>query len=166
MKSIGVLLALIILTSCATTTRFDQTCITCVQSQRIACKGTECPTSFMVGNECFVTMVETGENIFLNDILKEEKIEPRGGINFTIAKVNGRYFLVGENFKFSWVIAPKSKNLATIKAVEMPALGFGIPSFELYDKQLKMVSQDKNLEFIYDDDKDKWIDVKSAKVGG
>lgn len=166
MKTISAMFALLVLASCGTTTRFDQTCITCVSSQRISCKGAECPTSFMVGSDCLVTVVETGENIYLNDILKEEKIAPMDGLQLTLAKVNGRYYISCDSFAKMWYLMPAKKNEACLKSIDMPADRMGIVSFELYDNQLKMISQDKTKEFIFDDNKDKWVDVKTAKVGG
>lgn len=165
MKFISVIFVAIVLSACGTVTRFDQTCLTCVNSQRLSCKGNECPVTFMVNNDCFVTLIETGENIFLNDILKEEKIQPKGGLQMTLAKVNGRYFIIGEGFAKMWMLAPAKRNTAKLSSIEMPAPNMGICSFELYDKQLKVISQDKSKEFIYDDIKDKWIDVKTAKIG-
>lgn len=155
----------LILSSCATVTRFNQTCLTCVSSQRLSCQKGECPTSFLIGNDCYVTMIETGENIYLNDILKEEKIEPRSGINFTLAKYNGRYFVYSDIFKKMWLLKPHKKNTAKIEPVELPEQNLGIVIFEINDNQLKMRNSDGIKEFIFDDEKDKWINVKPAKVG-
>lgn len=158
-------ICLILLASCSTVTRFNQTCITCVSSQRLACNKGECPTSFMVGNDCFVTIIETGENIYLNDILKLENIQPRSGIDFTIAKFNGRYFLHSDLFSKMWLLVPHKKNTAKIKAVELPEKNLGIVVFEINNNQLKMFAKNRSLEFIFDDENDKWINAKSVKAG-
>lgn len=154
-----------IVSSCATVTRFNQTCLTCVSSQRLSCQKGECPTSFLIGGECYVTMIETGENIYLNDILKEENIEPRNGINFTLAKYNGRYFVFSDSFKKMWLLEPHKRNTAKIKAIGLPENNLGIVIFEIYDNQLKMRNSDGSKEFIFNDEKDKWINVKPVQAG-
>lgn len=161
------LLLIIILTSCATTIRFDQTCTTCTKSQRLYCEKAECPTSQMIQGKCVVTIIETGEVIFLDEILLKENQTAREGINFTIAKLNGRFILVGENFSKTWIVKPRKKNTACIKGIDMPSQNMGIVIFELDNlNQLKMYSQDKSLSFIFDDNNDKWLEAKSARVGG
>ena len=160
-----ILLSFLIISSCSTITRFDQTCITCVNSQRIACKGSECPTSFMVGEDCLVTIVETGENIYLNEILKQEKINPRKGLEITIAKLNGRYFLACNEFENMWILTSHKRNTAKIKSVKMPSKDMGITSFELYSGQLKMISQDSKQSYLFDEDKEKWQLIQQARIG-
>ncbi len=166
MKFFSIIIVAVLMASCGTVTRLDQTCITCVSSQRIACQGPECPASFMNGASCLVTMVETGENIYLNDILKEEKITPRDGIRITLAKVNGRYYVAGESFTKVWYLIPRKKNEACLKSVEMPAANMGVVTFEVFDNQLKMISENKEMEFLFDDDDNEWHNAKSAKIGG
>jgi len=167
MKQIIFMLTIIFLSSCATKINFEQTCTICTKSQRLYCEKAECPTSQMIQGKCVVSIIETGEIIHLDEILKKEGVLPRNGINFTIAKLNGRYVLVGEGLANTWLIKPRKKNSACIKSVKMPALSMGIVVFELDNtNQLKMYSQDKTKSFIFDDDNDKWIETKSARVGG
>ncbi len=155
----------ILLASCGAKMRFDQTCMTCVQSQRLSCTGQECPQSFMIGNDCVVTMVETGENIFLNMILNEEKITPREGIPFTIAKFNGSYYLIGDGLKNMWKVTPSGRNQACFKDIKLPQDGIGIPVFEIANGQLKMRGKSNEFAYIYDDENEKWINVNSPKAG-
>ena len=44
---IAILIAFIF-SSCATKIDFDQTCLTCINSQRLLCNNHECPTTAMV----------------------------------------------------------------------------------------------------------------------
>lgn len=154
------------LTSCGgTVVRFDQTCMTCITSQRLSCNGTDCPASFMVGSDCFVTIVETGENVHLNKILELEKISVREGIPFTLAKVNGSYYVIGEGFKNMWIVSPSGRNEATLDFVKLPEVNIGIPVFELYNKQLKMRGKSNEYNYLYEDVSKKWINQNSAKAG-
>ncbi len=167
MKNLLILLTFIFLASCATKINFHQTCTTCTKSQRLFCEKAECPTSQIIQGRCVVSIIETGELIYIDEILKNEGIPAREGINFTIAKLNGRFILVGENFKNTWLITPHRKNIASIKGIQMPAQSMGIVFFELDNlNQLKMYSQDKTKSYIFDDNKDKWLEAKSARVGG
>ena len=93
-----IFVAILLYVGCATKIPFEQTCLTCTQSQRIGCSGDECPTSFMVGKNCIATIIETGEKINLNYILQQEKINLAAGIPLTIAKIRGKYFITGNNF--------------------------------------------------------------------
>jgi len=95
---IVIFVAISISYSCATKIPFEQTCLTCVISQRIACIGSECPETIMAGNNCITTFPETGEKINLNYILFQEKITPQNGIPLTLAKIRGRYFVIGKDF--------------------------------------------------------------------
>ena len=159
------LFATLLFAGCASTTKFEQTCLTCVSSQRLSCKKGECPESFMAGNDCYVTIIETGENIYLNDILKEEKISPRSGIQFSIAKYNGRYFLYSDSFAKMWLIIPHNKNIAKYKSVELPERNLGLAIFEINEKILKIHDQNRERFYVFDDEKDKWINNKSVKAG-
>ncbi|MEJ5245325.1 MAG: hypothetical protein WHV28_06420 [Bacteroidota bacterium] len=160
-----ILLASSIIAGCASTTTFEQTCLTCVSSQRFSCKKGECPESFMVGNDCYVTIIETGENIYLNDILKEEQIQPRNGINFSIAKYNGRYFLYSDSFTKMWLIIPHKKNIVKYKSIELPEKNLGLAVFEINEKLLRIYDQNRERFYVFDDEKDKWINNKSVKAG-
>lgn len=150
---------------CAQKIRFDQTCLTCVQSQRLACSGNECPSSFMMGSDCVVTMVETGENIFLNEILMEEKISAREGLQFTLAKINSRYFVIGEGFKNMWILTPRKENAASLDKILLPEDAKGIPVFELYNKQLLMRGANNEYAYLYDEDGNKWVNKNFSKAG-
>jgi hypothetical protein len=90
---------LLLFCSCATKITFEPTCLTCVQSQRINCKGSECPETIMVGGHCYATFDETGERFNIDYILGQEKIAPVSGIPITLAKIRGRYFITGSGFK-------------------------------------------------------------------
>lgn len=158
--------SLALLSACSTVVKMDQTCVTCVQSQRLACTGSECPVSFMVGSECLVTMVETGEHIHLNEILKQEAITPAKDIPFTLAKVNGNYYVIGGGFKNMWILSPSDRNEAKLCKIELPVQALNNqPVFELFNTQLKMRGQNNEYAYIYDDDHNKWINLNLPKAG-
>lgn len=117
---LGILTVSLGLLSCASTMRFDQTCITCVNSQRLSCEDGNCPKTFMLGNNCLVTIIETGENLYLNPIFEKEGLAPSAGVPIAIAKLNGLYYLTGDNFKKLWIICPKKNNEAKIKSIDLP----------------------------------------------
>jgi len=152
-----VLLTLPLFYSCATKIPFEPTCITCVQSQRMNCKGNDCPETIMVGSNCVAMFDETGETIIINQILKEENITPQKGIPLTLAKIRGRYFVIGKDFKNLWMLTPV-KNSARIKKIPLPANNLELPPvFELAEGNLLMRGQRNEYVYVYDIDNKKWI---------
>lgn len=160
------------LTSCGTTLKFEQTCVTCIKSQRFSCQDGNCPTSFMIGDQCLVTVIETGENIFLNPILEKEQLAPKSGIKVAIAKVHGKYFLTANDFKNLWILYPKVPDKAKICSIDLPQKNIKIfePVFSLnsidpmnYKLRLSASNYSDNIYELNDDDK--WLLVNQAKVG-
>jgi hypothetical protein len=161
---IGLLFLALILAGCGSTLRFDQTCVTCVKSQRFSCLGDECPSSFMVGSDALVTITETGENIFLTPILLEEQINAKSGIPVTIAKINGKVMLTANDFKSLWLLYPKAKNEACYKNVELPEGKIEGAVFELFSGKLLLSATNYKNKYFFDDEDNKWI-VKDAVKG-
>ncbi len=156
----GSLIALIFFTilSCSNPTlRFDQTCITCIKSQRFLCSGDECPKTFKVSENYIVTITETGENIYVTNILEAENIKPKEGIAFAIAKINGKIFLTGESFNHLWILYPRPKNEASYKAVKLPESNIVSPVFELFTSRLMLSAQNYSHKYLFDDEDNKWI---------
>ncbi len=118
----------------------------------------------MVANDCVVTMIETGENLYLTTILPEESIQPRAGIPVAIAKLNGKFFLTGDNFNKLWIISPKSKNEASYDYVELPQPKIEGPVFELFNGRLMLGAKNYKTRYIYDEDSNKWV-VKDGTKG-
>lgn len=162
-----------LLASCASTMKFDQTCITCIKSQRFSCQGDNCPKTFMSGENCLVTIVETGENIFLNSILQEEKITPASGIPVAIAKLDGKYYVTGNYFTKLWILIPKVPNEAKYCSIPLPVESLKIqePVFDFQilspgNNRLRLtaVNYDGKLYVLTDDDS--WSIFTEGKVGG
>ena len=166
---IAVLVLVLLAASCAPTMRFDQTCYTCIKSQRISGNPESGPKSQINGQDCMVTIVETGENIYLNDILKEEKITPVANIPLTIAKVNGKVYLTGNGFSKLWIICPKPGNEAKYKSIDFPIEKINIdePIFNIDFESIRLKLSANNLggkTYILLDDSE-WILEKSGKAG-
>ena len=158
------LLALII-SSCSPTLRFDQTCITCIKSQRIACTGDNCPATFIVNGNCLVTIVETGENIYLNSILEKEQIPAKDGIPVSIAKMDGKIYITANNFKNLWILYPKVPNEAKFSSIKLPKENITLPVFDFSDGKLRLTAgnYDKMSYILIDDNN--WIIYKETKAG-
>ncbi len=161
-------LSTFLLFSCASNLKFDQTCLTCVKSQRFACNEAECPKTFMVGDQALVTIVETGENIFLNPVLEEEKIIPAAEIPVAIAKLNGYVYLTANGFAKLWILTPKKDNEASFKAIDLPVPDLKIqnPVFtlDLNNYLLKLTADNYNGKtYILEDGK--WSVVEGGKAG-
>lgn len=162
------LLPVILICSCAPSMKFDQTCLTCISSQRYSCEDKDCPKTFMIGNECIVTIVETGENIYLNSILEEEGIKPGAEIPIAIAKLNGFLFLTGNGFGNLWRLCPKPGNEAKYKAFDLPMEDIRINnpvfSLDLQNYLLKLTADNFNGKtYIFDDGE--WMLESSGKAG-
>lgn len=139
-----------VFSSCATKIPFEQTCLTCVQSQRLNCKGDECPVTIMAGGSCIASFDETGEKINLNHILTEEQITLQAGIPITLAKIKGRYFVTGKDFKNLWILTP-NENEAKVKEIPLPGSNLALPPvFEISDGNLLMRGAKNEYSFIYD----------------
>ncbi len=159
------LITVMLFSSCATKINFDQTCLTCINSQRLLCKDHECPTTAMIGNDCIVIMSETGEKITMNEILEYENIVPRNGIDLTIAKIRGRYFVTGVGFKNLWVLVP-SKNKAKIDNFKFPEPNLSMPPvFEISNRNLLMRGQKNEYKFIFNIEDEKWEVINTPKAG-
>ncbi|MCX7737788.1 MAG: hypothetical protein N2319_13890 [Candidatus Kapabacteria bacterium] len=162
----------IFLFSCGTTVKFEQTCVTCIKSQRFSCQDGNCPTSFMIGDQCLVTVIETGENIFLNPILEKEQITPKSGIKVAIAKIQGKFYLTANDFKKLWILYPKVPDKAKICDIDLPQKDikifepvFSLNSTDPMNYKLRLTASnysDKTFEL---QDDDKWLLVNQAKVG-
>ncbi len=163
---IASIMALLVLVSCSTKIDFEQTCLTCIQSQRLSCKDYECPVTAMVDTNCIVVMSETGEKINMNEILKQEKLSIRAGINVTVAKIRGRYFITGEGFRNLWMLKPIA-NQAKIYDFALPAANLKMPPvFEINNKNLLMRGAEHEYTYIFDIDKEKWqINNNYPKAG-
>ena len=152
---IAILIAFIF-SSCATKIDFDQTCLTCINSQRLLCNNHECPTTAMVNGHCIALLSETGEKITMDKILEGEGIIPRDGIDLTIAKIRGRYFVTGYGFKNLWMLTP-TDNQAKIKGFKFPADNLSMPPvFEISNKNLLMRDQNNGYKFLFNIDNKKW----------
>ena len=162
-----VIIVTVLITSCATATKipFEQTCLTCVQSQRLNCSGNNCPETIMAGTDCIAMLDETGEKINMNHILKVENIEPKRGIPLTLAKIRGRYFVIGKDFQNLWELTPV-KNEAKIRKIALPENNLQLPPvFEIADGgNLLMRGQQNEYIYIYDIDSRKWLKT-SIKAG-
>ncbi len=163
-----VFLSTFLLFSCASNLKFDQTCLTCVKSQRFACSNDECPKTFLVDKQCLVTIVETGENIFLNPILEEEMIMPAADIPVAIAKLNGYVYLTGNGFNKLWILTPQGDNEAEYKAIELPLPKLKIQnpifSLDLSNYLLKLTADNYNGKtYVLEDDE--WSLIDGGKAG-
>ena len=138
------------------TLRFDQTCITCIKSQRLGCEDEDCPSTFLNGGDCFTTMIETGENIYMNEILGGEGKELQAGIPIAIAKISGKFYLTGNEFINLWIITPEPKNRAAYEPVAVPDSLVREPVFELFENQLVLSGKNYTNKFIFDDDSKTW----------
>jgi len=155
----------VLLVSCATKIPFEQTCLTCIQSQRLNCKGTECPETIMANNECLVSIAETGEKISMNYILSEEGIVIKTGIPVTIAKIRGRYLLTGYGFKNLWILTP-AENSAKVKRIKLPEDNLALPPvFEISNSNLLMRGEKNNYSYVFDIDNFKWLQNIFPKAG-
>jgi len=155
---------MLLFSSCATKIPFEQTCLTCVQSQRLNCQGNDCPETIMAGTNCIAMIDETGEKINMNHILKVENITPQKGIPLTLAKIRGRYFVIGKDFKNLWMLTPVA-NSAKVRKIALPEKNLALPPiFELADGNLLMRGQQNEYLYIYDIDNKKWI-KSSIKTG-
>ena len=161
---IAILIAFIF-SSCATKIDFDQTCLTCINSQRLLCNNHECPTTAMVNGHCIALLSETGEKITMDKILESEGIIPRDGIDLTIAKIGGRYFVTGYGFKNLWMLTP-TDNQAKIKGFKFPADNLSMPPvFEISNKNLLMRDQNNGYKFLFNIDNKKWELISTTKAG-
>ena len=165
-KTTVLLLASMVLlfSSCATKIPFDQTCLNCIQSQRIGCKENDCPQTIMVGGNCIVTIEETGEKINMNYILFKENIPSASGIPLTLAKIRGRYFITGANFKNLWILTPV-ENQAKVDCLLFPKSIGAAPVFEIADNNLLVRDKENTYFHQYDIDAKKWINL-TIKAGG
>ena len=157
-----------LLFSCAPHLRFDQTCLTCIKSQRFSCVEDECPKTFMVGDQCLITIVETGENIFLNPIFEKEEIIPKAGIAVAIAKLNGNVYLTANGFKKLWILEPEEDNEADFSAIDLPMKGLEIqnPVFSLDLKNyLLKLTADNYKGKLYTLEDGKWSAANGGKAG-
>ena len=166
---IAFLLMAIFAAACAPTMQFDQTCITCFKSQNIPGQSYTKPKSFLSNQNCLVTIVETGENIYLNKILTEEKLTPVAGIPITLAKVNGKIYLTGDGFSKLWIISPMPENKAKFKSIDFPIEKMAITDavFTLDNDYSRLKLSAQNLDgkvYILVDDS-KWILENSGKAG-
>ena len=153
------------ITSCSHTLRFDQTCITCIKSQRIACTGDNCPATFVVNGNCLVTMVETGENIYMNQILEKELIPVKEGIPVSIAKMDGKIYITANNFKNLWILYPKVPNEAKFSSINLPKENIILPVFDFADGKLRLTASNYNkISYLLVDD-DSWVIFKETKAG-
>ncbi len=159
--------------SCAPTMKFDQTCMTCIKSQRFSCQGDNCPKTFMSGENCLVTIVETGENIFLNPILLEEKITPVSGIPVAIAKLDGKYYVTGNYFTKLWILTPKVPNEAKYSSILLPLESVKIsdPVFDFQilspgNNKLRLTAGNYDGKIYVLTDDDKWTLFTEGKAGG
>jgi len=122
----------------------------------------------MVGSESIVTIVETGENIYLNAILTEEGITPKADIPIAIAKVNGYVYLTGQGFIKLWRLCPRPENEAKYKSFDLPVENEKIKSpvfsIDLQNLLLKLTADNYNGKtYIFDDGK--WVLETSGKAG-
>ena len=163
-----ILLSSFLLFSCAQNLRFDQTCLTCIKSQRFSCAEDECPKTFMVGDQCLVTIVETGENIFLNPILDKELISPATDIPVAIAKLNGYVYLTANGFSKLWILEPEEDNKAEYKSIDLPLPDTKIQnpvfSLDLKNYLLKLTADNySGKTYVLEDGK--WSVVNGGKAG-
>jgi hypothetical protein len=155
---------IILISACSQTLRFDQTCITCIKSQRLICKE-GCPTTFLDSGKCLVTIVETGENIFMDPILKEEKIQPKEGIAVAIAQLNGKFYLTADNFRNLWILEPKPSNEAKFYSLKLPKDSIDKPVFDLFNNRLRLTANNYKQEHYILVDDSKWSLSMEAKAG-
>ncbi|MDR0926839.1 MAG: hypothetical protein LBO69_03625 [Ignavibacteria bacterium] len=154
----------LLFSGCATKIPFEQTCLNCVQSQRLNCKGSECPSTILSNGQVIAVFAETGEKINLTYILSEEKLSLEKGIPLAMAKVRGRYFVVGQGFSNLWVLTP-SENEAKVKSFPLPNSNLKLPPvFEVSDGNLLMRGDNKEYSFTWDVENNKWI-TYSTKAG-
>jgi len=162
----------LLLISCGSSLHFEQTCVTCIKSQRFSCQDGNCPVTFMIGEQCLVTIVETGENIFLNPILEKEQLAPKSGIKVAIAKVSGKFYLTANDFKQLWILYPKVPDKAKFCSIDLPEKEIKIfePVFTLnnvdpmnYKLRLTASNYSEKVWELKDDDT--WVLINQAKVG-
>lgn len=158
--------------ACGTSIKFDQTCVTCIKSQRFSCQDGNCPTTFMIGDQCLVTIVETGENIFLNTILEKEQLSPKSGIKVAIAKVSGKYYLTANDFKQLWILYPKVPDEAKISSIDLPEKEvkifepvFTLNSIDPINYKLRLTASNYSEKVWELKDDDSWVLINQAKVG-
>lgn len=161
----SIIILIAIVSACSPKLRFDQTCMTCIKSQRLACKDGNCPETFITDNNCIVTLIETGENIFLNPILEKEGITPKAGIPVSIAKMNGKIYLTADNFKKLWILKPQIDNEAKYASIALPEFFVMKPVFDFSDKKLRLVADNfgKKMYLLIDDDN--WQLFNEPKAG-
>ncbi len=51
------------------------------------------------------------------------------------------------------------------KSIELPEKNLGLAVFEINEKLLRIYDQNRERFYIFDDEKDKWINNKSVKAG-
>lgn len=158
--------------ACGSSLKFEQTCVTCIKSQRFSCQDGNCPSTFMIGDQCLVTIIETGENIFLNPILEKEQLKPKNGIKVAIAKIHGKLYLTANDFKYLWILYPKIPDEAKFSSIDLPIKEakifepvFSLNNVDPMNYKLRLTASnysDKTYEL---QDDDKWILINQAKVG-
>jgi len=122
----------------------------------------------MVGDQCLITIVETGENIFLNPIFEKEEIIPKAGIAVAIAKLNGNVYLTANGFKKLWILEPEEDNEADFSAIDLPMKGLEIqnPVFSLDLKNyLLKLTADNYKGKLYTLDDGEWSAANGGKAG-
>lgn len=143
--------------------RVDETCLTCIKSQRLSCTGPECPSTFKAGDNYLVTMTETGENFYIAPILMEEKMTVQEGIPVAMAKLNGRYFLIGENFANLWMLQYSDFNLLRYIPVKLPKDKIAAPVFEIYNNRLLLRGTNYPDGIILNADDEKWESISDLQ---
>lgn len=126
----------------------------------------------MIDDQCFVTVIETGENISLNQILEKEQITPKSGIKVAIAKVQGKFYLTANDFKNLWILYPKVPDQAKICNIDLPQKDikifepvFSLNSIDPMNYRLRLSASNYSDQIYELQNDDKWILVNQAKVG-
>jgi hypothetical protein len=118
----------------------------------------------MVSSNCIATIDETGEKINMNYILSQENISATAGIPLTLAKIRGRYFVTGQEFKNLWILTP-DENQAKVECIPFPVKNIdNAPVFEIIENNLLVRGVKKEYSLQYDIDAKKWIS-QSIKAG-
>ena len=157
-------LPLRLFTSCATKIQFDKL-LNLYQSQEYCVKSMECPVTIMCITCLYSLMSETGEKIS-SRILRQEGISARDGINLTLAKIRGRYFVTGEGFGHLWMLTPTT-DMAKIKKYAFPAKNLAMPPvFEINKKNLLMRGAQKEYQYIVNIDTEKWESNNTTPKAG
>lgn len=146
---------LILLVSCGTTIKFNQTCMNCTSSQRID-PDEYSPSTLIIDGKCVVSIIETGEILFIDDILESELIVKTEGIPIAIAKYNGVYYLIGQEFKNLWLIYGKPDNRASICSMETPILQPQSPYFYFVNDNLVLGDHETGTCFKYNNNTEDW----------